>query len=58
MDQHKMEVLKGCINFWESKLLHDRYLLESSTEVLITETVSFLKQLERVDPVNQTPEKS
>jgi len=53
-----MDRLKGCVKFWESKLLHDKFLLESSTEVLITETVSFLKELEQVDPVNQTPENS
>jgi len=53
-----MKQLKGCINFWESKLHHDKYLLEPSTEELIRETVSFLRELEQIKSADQAPEKS
>jgi len=36
--------LKGCICFWEAKLL-TRYLLDLSTVVLIELTVKYLKEL-------------
>ncbi len=52
-----MEQLEGCIRFWESKL-EDKYLLESSTEVLIRETVNYLRELKQIKSNSQTPEKS
>ncbi len=51
-----MEQLEGCIKFWEGKL-KDKYLLESSTEVLIESTVSYLKELQQIKSTNQTPRK-
>ena len=51
--EDELKQLRGCINFWESKLLHDKYLLESSTEVLIHETVSFLKVLQQIKAAKQ-----
>ena len=41
-----MTSLEGCISFWESKLFHDKYLLEPSTIVLIENTIKFLKKLQ------------
>ncbi len=52
-----MDQLEGCIRFWESKL-KDMYLLESSTRVLVEQTVSYLKELQQIKSTNQTPEKS
>lgn len=52
-----MEQLEGCIKFWESKL-EDKYLLEPSTEVLIKETITYLRELQQIKSADQTPEKS
>lgn len=54
----ELKQLEGCIKFWESKLFHDKFLLESSTEVLIESTVSYLKELQQIKSIDQTPEKS
>lgn len=40
--------LEGCIRFWESKLFHNRYLLEPATIVLIESTIHFLKELQQI----------
>ena len=55
--EDELKQLKGCIKFWESKLHHDKYLLESSTEVLINETVLYLKELQRIKSTKQKSRK-
>ncbi|MBA7706469.1 hypothetical protein ES703_115323 [subsurface metagenome] len=42
-----MTGLEGCIRHWESTLSHQRYLLESSTIVLLELTIKFLKELQK-----------
>jgi len=37
--------LEGCIRFWEAKRA-DRYLMNESTQVLIEQTIDFLKELQ------------
>lgn len=43
-----MTELEGCIQFWESKLKHDRYLMEPSVIVGIQNTVKYLEELQRL----------
>lgn len=43
-----MTQLEGCIQFWESTLFHNRYLLEPSTISLIESTIKFLKELQKL----------
>lgn len=49
--------LEGCIEFWEATLKSSAYLLESSTEVLIRETIKYLKELKATyDKIQSAPE--
>lgn len=50
-----MPLLEGCIRFWESKLT-DRYLMDSSTQAHLENTVRYLKELEKLrEEVKQRP---
>ncbi|KKM08101.1 hypothetical protein LCGC14_1727270 [marine sediment metagenome] len=40
-----MEQIDGCINFWESKLKSEAFLLEPSVIVTIETTIKLLKVL-------------
>ncbi len=40
--------LEGCISFWEEKLRNTGYLLDPSSEVLIKETIKYLRELQKV----------
>lgn len=40
--------LEGTIRFWESKLQYERYLMSPGTEVLVKQTVKYLKELEEI----------
>lgn len=44
-----MTELEGCIKFWESKLFHDRFLMEPSTIFQVEATVRFLKRLQEYE---------
>uniref|UniRef100_A0A6H1ZP17 Uncharacterized protein n=1 Tax=viral metagenome TaxID=1070528 RepID=A0A6H1ZP17_9ZZZZ len=44
--------LQGCINFWEAKL-QAKYLLDTSTIVLIELTIKYLKELQEVNRDNR-----
>ena len=43
-----MTDLEGCIQFWESTLFHQGYVLEPSTKALLEMTIKFLKELQRL----------
>lgn len=43
-----MTQLKGCIQFWETKLTQDRYLMEPGAQAVIESTVHYLKELEKL----------
>ena len=43
-----MTNLEGCIQFWETKLSHDRYLLDPCTQGFIESTVRYLKELDKL----------
>ncbi|MBA7498905.1 hypothetical protein ES704_01644 [subsurface metagenome] len=51
-----MTNLEGCIQFWETKLSHEHYLLDPCTQGLIESTVRYLKELEKLrEEVKQRP---
>ena len=51
-----MTQLEGCIQFWETKLTCDRYLMGPGTQALIESTVHHLKELQKLrEEVKQRP---
>lgn len=51
-----MTQLEGCIQFWETKLGQDRYLMEPGTQALVESTVHHLKELQKLrEEVKQRP---
>lgn len=43
-----MTQLEGCIQFWESTLSRDRYLMEPGTQALVESTIHHLKELQKL----------
>jgi len=41
--------LEGCIQFWQSKLDYERYLMGVSTQTIIESTIKYLEKLESND---------
>ena len=41
-------MLKSTIDYWESILLHDRYLLEPSVKTFVEHTIKYLKELLKI----------
>jgi len=42
--------LEGCIEFWQSKLDHERYLMDVSTQTMVEATIKYLKLLMMGEP--------
>ncbi|MBA7686806.1 hypothetical protein ES703_95265 [subsurface metagenome] len=40
--------LEGLIEFWKSKLLHDRHLMTVSTQTLVQQTINYLEELQKL----------
>lgn len=38
-----MTQLEGCIQFWQSKLDHERYLMDVATQTMVEATIKYLK---------------
>ena len=45
MTDEEIEKLKGCIRYWEGKLLYMKAYLQPGDEALIELTIKFLKEL-------------
>ncbi len=47
-----MTELEGCILFWKSKLDHERYLMDVSTQTIIESTIKYLEELKKAKGAN------
>lgn len=54
----EMDQLEGCIRFWEPMLENNRFIMSVSTISQMEATIKFLKELQQIKSVNQTPENS
>ena len=56
--EEEMKSMKLRIHFWESKLKHDKHLMDLSTAVIIQETITDLKELREIRNAQQRISKS